>query len=1461
MSRINAIRIVNLNYNNNAIHVDDEIFELGSESTLFSLRNGGGKSVLVQMMSAPFVRKRYRDTKDRPFESYFTSSRPTYILVEWALDNHAGYVLTGMMVRKAAERLDDENQDPLDTVQFIYEYSKRNEYDIYQFPLISQAEDAKKLLGFGAAKQLFEELKKNMKYQFNYYDMNLYHQNQSYFKRLKEFGINHKEWESIIKKINLKESGLSELFAEAKDEVGLVDKWFLPAIEDKLNKDETSRIDKFVELIQKYIFQYRENRSNFAKKETIECFKNETKALIELATEYQSKISNQKELENYIANLVLYLKQMLTTLELSMKEGNVAIDRIKSEMNRIECSEIAYQIYVRQDALNERLEQMKACDELLKQVEQEMASLNQTIKKYECSKVYGEQEASAKEMAAIQAKLDTIHRRNEDLTPERDNLGYSIHRYYQEKSTKLEELLNEQKEALQENQKSQENSTASIEQYNQTIASYSEEIGIRKSNKKSYARAEEEFNVRYDMRLSRNIVGSYEDGYLEKISETLIEEEVALNEEKKQAHVQEENVKHRLEEKEHRLNELKANEARLEMRIQQLEKQEKEYERMLAERRALLPYVNLTEEDIFETAKIVDEFEKKIKEISNHLRDTVILEDSLCKELLQLKSGKLLELPKELEEKLIQQEFHYIYGTEWLKNNGKTVEENNRIVKANPFLPYSIILGMADYERLKSTDLGVFTSFPIPIVKREDLVHCGAIKDSKVISYPEISFYVAFNHNLLDNDGLNVLIEGKESEVEGCRKQMKQLEDEEKLYEDKRNFIFYQGLKQHEVDQCKKELTKSIKNQDMIQLDLSTTMDEVKQLKQKQLLLIRTVESIDNALKKSKEKQTAFHQLKTQYEEYIKDIERLAYLEDETKKLKLSINSIKLALARLKAKQTELNNTSNRLTIESNKVQEKMRLFESFKEGDLLDQSIEEMEARYQTITQNLFQEESILMDQLAALMKKKEDATAELDVLMKNYQLREEDFKALNYQAETVVTMKNQLIELSKKKDQTTEEKRKISNETASLNTEISVKKRDYEKKSGGRELIPRNLVVQMDFEAELHKKYLDKVQRERELALLQGKMNDIKTVLVSLSEYETIIPTQPIVFQISEKEILDVKNKTLRNYKLALEEVSKYRLNTVQEIGKLLRNDRFEDDYYHKPLESLERIVDQPEVILEQLHTTIQAYDNLLDKLSVDLQMIEQEAQKVIDVLLQYVQEVHENLGRIDRNSTITIRERNIKMLRIKLSSWEEEKKTYAMQCKDLFEQVVNRSLELLDENKNIEEYVASQITTKNLYHTVVGGGNIGIHLYKIEEEREYPITWAEVSKNSGGEGFLSAFVILSSLLSYMRREDTDIFNDKDNGKVIIMDNPFAQTNASHLLKPLMDIAKKSNTQLICLSGLGGESIYNRFDNIYVLNLISSKIKDSIQYLYGDHMKGEDLESIVSARIQIEEEQMVLF
>ena len=154
MSKINTLRIVNLNYNNNSIKISDEAFQFNGESTLMSLRNGGGKTVLVQMMTAPFVHKRYRDTKDRKFESYFTTNRPTFIMVEWVLDGEAGYVLTGMMVRKNQEVSDGEAHDELEMINFVYEYTARCENDIYHIPTINETESGMTLKNWGDRKSV-----------------------------------------------------------------------------------------------------------------------------------------------------------------------------------------------------------------------------------------------------------------------------------------------------------------------------------------------------------------------------------------------------------------------------------------------------------------------------------------------------------------------------------------------------------------------------------------------------------------------------------------------------------------------------------------------------------------------------------------------------------------------------------------------------------------------------------------------------------------------------------------------------------------------------------------------------------------------------------------------------------------------------------------------------------------------------------------------------------------------------------------------------------------------------------------------------------------------------------------------------------------------------------------------------------------------------------------------------------
>ena len=296
MSKINAVRFINLNYNNNAMKINDECMQFSGKSTLLSLRNGGGKTVLVQMMTAPFVHRGKQKTKDRPFESYFTTAKPSFILVEWLLDGGAGYVLTGLMVRKNQE-ISEEKTDALEMMAIISEYKEPCMQDIHHLPVVEQNEKTMKLKSYNSCRKLFEDYKKDKKLSFFCYDMSSPAQSRQYFYKLMEYQINYKEWETIIRKVNVKESGLSELFSDCRTEKELVEKWFLEAVESKLNKEE-NKVKNFQEILEKYAGKYKNIKEQLKRRDAIQKFKeaaeeiqiNANRKLFSLMTNIQDEV-------------------------------------------------------------------------------------------------------------------------------------------------------------------------------------------------------------------------------------------------------------------------------------------------------------------------------------------------------------------------------------------------------------------------------------------------------------------------------------------------------------------------------------------------------------------------------------------------------------------------------------------------------------------------------------------------------------------------------------------------------------------------------------------------------------------------------------------------------------------------------------------------------------------------------------------------------------------------------------------------------------------------------------------------------------------------------------------------------------------------------------------------------------------------------------------------------------------
>lgn len=1472
MSKINAIRLINLNYNNNAIKISDETFHLNGESTLLSLRNGGGKSVLVQMMMAPFVHKRYRDAKDRPFESYFTTAKPTFILVEWMLDRGAGYVLAGMMVRRN-QNTDGEQVENLEMVNFVSEYQEPCLADIHHLPVVEKGKKEMRLKNFTACRQMFEEFKKDSSLKFFYYNMENAAQSRQYFDKLTEYQINYKEWETIIKKVNLEESGLSNLFSDCRDERGLVEKWFLEAVEGKLNKDR-NRMKEFQTITEKYVGQYRENQSKIKRRDTIRLFKEDGTRIEEKALQYKEIESQKQQQENKIAGFIMELNILKDSTQDKLQSVRTDIEDIRKNLERVEYEKLSGEYYQIEEDQKFHISNRDMIEMEQEELERQKEKMQNKLQLLLCARQQEFVRQEKAELEEIRQKWDVCQRKNEDLAPERNLLGSLLRAHY-------EKVLSENVTRQKENKETLEHTQANIQEYTEkgsvlelSIREIVSKEGALTSRVESYGMQEEQFNARYGENFARSILGTYEPGMLEIREEDYKRqlEEIIRQQNKRRREL--EDSKEQIRSLERRQDQQKGEQQQRILERKQQENIHKHYEEELEVRAAILKYLDMAEEERFHTEKILKVSERKLREIAEMRRNLEKEEDVLQKEYQKLTKGKVLEMPEELEQEFVNLGIHMVYGMEWLKKNGYSEKKNREIVKNHPFLPYALILSERELDKLSQHTGDISTSFPIPIMKREQLEEKSeCVFDSNVVEFPDVSFYLLFNDNLLNEERLTQLIQEKESQIQRKKDAIAIRNTEYQEYFERKGIIQNQSVTlksyteneqlleelEHKIAQCEKNVEK--------------TLEELAEMREKRNLLETKLMNAEKEISEKGRKMEDFHQLCAAYESYERDCKELKKCQQEQTVMEEKKMMLKDLLAKEQERLRSLELDGDRLSQAERELKERFYCYADYEEtidieesSDLKSLDVEDWEARFKAITSNMSQELQDLEVQEQKAMKRHQDAEGELERLREKYHLKPQAWLGVDYNQKEEAHLEVRLEDYKKK----IENKKMLWNEE---NTQIAVFKsrmdtciKQIRTECQEKEPLPKASIQDRDFDAVKNQLFYRERELQKSESSLYEYLQSYEENLTALAEYSEFVIREVVEWkeQLSElnrEQLRKQKGILVRDYKAIMEDRrdAKEQLNGV--LNQIIRKEIFAEEFYKKPLEAMLELAEDATQVLRQLHTTVQSYDSLIEKLEVDISVVEKEKERIVELMEEYIKEVHQNLGKIDSNSTIAVRERPLKMLKIQLPEWEENENLYHIRLLDRMDEITRKGIEYFERNENAQEYFGTQITTKNLYDTVIGIGNVQIKLYKIEEQREYPITWAEVAKNSGGEGFLSAFVILSSLLYYMRKDETDFFADQNEGKVLLMDNPFAQTNASHLLRPLMDMAKKMNTQLICLSGLGGESIYNRFDNIYVLNLIAASLRNGMQYLKVDHVKGNEPETMVVSQIEVVEQMELQF
>ncbi|MGI6407020.1 MAG: hypothetical protein ACOX2E_11310 [Syntrophaceticus sp.] len=229
MPRISRVRLHNIRYGKERRVFDNLIFDLRGRSSLLILENGGGKTLILQLISqvvcpnAPLGKRRLATlVRNNPFTGH--------VVVEWQLDaDNPAYILTGFCF---AENTGSANRE-MDYFNYLSarEYSGPHPLDLASLPLVD--EDGRTL----NYRELQEMLRNSGQFRIFGSD-----RRREYQRELQTYNINSGEWEHVLE-TNSDEGGVGKFFEYCSKTRSLLEKLLIPAIDDILGRGKSSAED------------------------------------------------------------------------------------------------------------------------------------------------------------------------------------------------------------------------------------------------------------------------------------------------------------------------------------------------------------------------------------------------------------------------------------------------------------------------------------------------------------------------------------------------------------------------------------------------------------------------------------------------------------------------------------------------------------------------------------------------------------------------------------------------------------------------------------------------------------------------------------------------------------------------------------------------------------------------------------------------------------------------------------------------------------------------------------------------------------------------------------------------------------------------------------------------------------------------------------------------------------------
>ena len=1401
MPQISKIRIVNFYYNNGHRMIPDELYDLSdiegkkALDTLISLINGGGKSVLVQLMMQPVLPK--AKASGRKIESYF--QRPgdhCYVVLEWVKDGSFEKLITGISIAATQPEKIQDTDTQTARIKYYTFYANYSDYtgncNIIDLPLSSNENGH-----FTAAD--FDEVRKLSRKNGSGLQVYSSDENPKWAEKLTEYGIFQEEWRHLMQPLNSVEGGMAEFFKGFKTSDALIDSLLIPAIETRLSGGQERRENSLATMLTGFVRQSRKQAVQLERRRLCERYMQDIQ---EQRTQVQSLWALNDRREHTISDVFGFsaaLQTEIDSLEQNLRESENVLKTIQEKTNRITYEEMSEQYY-------SAASDVEKCAAALSKAQQERDSLTQrreeTAHQLTVQQAARQWEKYRESRSAITALQEQI------WTQERGESADQLNRVGASVRVLAGAAL---KDAEEQHEQLQAGLTECQKALTQAEQSHKNAISAERESKSALDRAETRCNdycaetdkqlETLGISLMRGFTGNLPE---EELQEHLHDAESALQTCRNNAAA----CEARLSEIGERVAAIPGELAKLEIQRNDLDRTHKDANNELqtyldAEARML---------EICELNSLQPE-SRFTDAVSSTLEQHRITTDSVfrsadrhaqtLKEEIQAAQQGTLHVPQAvlnfLERAGIDPRTCEDYFLTQLQNGNLNAERLEAILAACPAAAYGIILEERE-RRLLDEQCPEWLPAAVPVFSMQDMSRILAgTSDTQAMLAQYAAEYFRNQSGFLEK--LQAEQQQTQAEMERLKNRLQLLHDQKQTAE------HFQYDAQWRFRQEKKLADLDAK--------MAACEQDFKQLEnERELLLSEKIE---------KEQQKAFLADDVdRSEKYLTGVQAIVarLSEEETHREALDaaqaqhdacVRALQTAEEQKQKADAELtkqqkafddNDTlCQRLLDALGKVE--LCTGEGVQEGDWQD-----LLAQYETLLQSQNESMQILLSKLETAHSNLDDAENEL----KRTDCAPEEYQAISYDE----SEENRLHNL--KKQLNTDVKQKQEVYTACFGKDAAAKallqtKTDALAPFGG-EPLPKSQIAGNYAE---RRRKLDAEQHEIEQtqSRISEQLKAFQKIESKISVRLEPIPVPEHIHAVTLSEDPATQWKEFYESYTQIKETLQESHNTLYDALRHMLSE-YPDGAEHSALEEMLKMLQSPtgdvyyslDSMMEQ---NLEVTGKYISKINSDLADFDNSRNDLVNACTKQGQLIWDGLRQMEKSAGVKLHEndaRSTRLIRFDLPEQVDEL-TARERIRAELEQSVKELSDKLDSGTltepELEKAAGRVVSSSRLLRKYIQKEQIGLKALKIDSDaslRDYR-TWESTAvDNSGAEKFLVYFAVILSVMHYTRSED-GISRQAMTG-VLILDNPFGVITSQHVLEPMFRIARHFLVQLICLSDI---------------------------------------------------------